>query len=85
MRMIASNWAHRVFVVAACLVHNMVVCGMCARNVCLYAINCGDNVGCRIFPGKSRGSGFSLSGETFRSPYQGLVRRGSVDCFTHKS
>ena len=38
-----------------------------------------------IFPGKSRGSGFSLSGETFRSPYQVGVRRRSADCLTDKT
>ena len=30
-------------------------------------------------PGKSIGSGFSLSGETFRSPYQIGVRQGPAD------
>ena len=38
-----------------------------------------------IFPGKSIGSGFSLSGETFRSPYQIGVRPGPADCFADKT
>ena len=38
-----------------------------------------------LFPGKSGGSGFSLSGETFRSPYQIGVRIGAADCFTCKT
>ena len=32
-----------------------------------------------FFPGKSIGSGFSLSGETFRSPYQIGVGQGPAD------
>ena len=38
-----------------------------------------------VFPGKSKGSGFSLSGETFRSPYQIGVRLGPADCFANKT
>ena len=37
------------------------------------------------FPDKSLGSGFSLSGETFRSPYQIGVRQGLADCFADKT